>query len=357
MPATTSRLTKTTAAPSAAARGASPVARAPADQPRAAQRPPAGEAAAERRTRGRAQRARQPSSRTRSSAARSAAPRAARSRPRRRGARSGRPGIVLGSVIMKNRKTRISGEKASTRQKYQSETGPTCQRAVIAWPLAASTAMHATNETQKPIAIPKRCRRRRIASPPATMIAIAEHEPRRHRAPPELERVGELGAEEQEAEDEPEVRGVEDVTAPEDDQVLREQRDGRGRREDPPAVRAPPVAVLGARHAEDEGDAVPGQQRARRPEDHVLAPERDPHLEHRAGQQRDQDLRDREPEVERDLPEDLQRDDHRGEVEPRVPQRGQQNRIGRAPNPDRRLTGRGWSAHRRSWYSVAPRIP
>ena len=82
-------------------------------------------------------------------------------------------GIVFGSVIMKNRKTRISGEKARTCQKYQSETGPRCHRAVIAWPLAASTARHATNVTQKPIAIASRRRRRRIASPPATMIAIA----------------------------------------------------------------------------------------------------------------------------------------------------------------------------------------
>ena len=82
-------------------------------------------------------------------------------------------GIVFGSVIMKKRKTRISGEKARTCQKYQSETGPRCQRAVIAWPLAASTAMLATNVTQNPIAIPSRRRRRRIASPPVTMIAIA----------------------------------------------------------------------------------------------------------------------------------------------------------------------------------------
>ena len=82
-------------------------------------------------------------------------------------------GIVFGSVIMKKRKTRISGEKARTCQKYQSETGPRCQRAVIAWPLAASTAMLATNVTQNPIAIPSRRRRRRIASPPETMIAIA----------------------------------------------------------------------------------------------------------------------------------------------------------------------------------------
>ena len=145
-----------------------------------------------------------------------------------------------------------------------------------------------------------------------------EREPGRHRPPPELERVGVLRAEQQEAEDEPEVRRVEDVPPAELDQVLREQRDGGGAGEDPPAVHAPPVAVLRAGHAEDEGDAVSGQERARRPEDHVLAPERDPHLEHRAGQQRDEDLGDREAEVERHLPEDLQRDDHGREVEPRV---------------------------------------
>ena len=74
---------------------------------------------------------------------------------------------------MKKRKTRISGENTSTRQNCQSSTGPRCQRAVIAWPLAASTARPAANVTQKPIAIPSRRRRSRIASPPATMIATA----------------------------------------------------------------------------------------------------------------------------------------------------------------------------------------
>ena len=83
-----------------------------------------------------------------------------------------------------------------------------------------------------------------------------ERQPEPHRPPPELERVGELRPEQQEAEHEAEVRGVEHVAAPELDQVLREQRDGCRPREDPPAVHAPPVAVLGPRHPEDERDAV-----------------------------------------------------------------------------------------------------
>ena len=64
------------------------------------------------------------------------------------------------------------------------------------------------------------------------------------------------------------------------------------------------------RDAQDEGDAVAGQQRAGRPHDHVLPPRGDPDLEHGAGEQRDEDLRDRQLEVEGDLAEDLQGDDH-----------------------------------------------
>ena len=178
--------------------------------------------------------------------------------------------------------------------------------------------------------------RSRIANPPTTMIPSASDHPRRHRPPPELERIRPLRAEQEEAEDEAEVRGVEDVTPAERDQVLREQRHRGGAGEDPPAVHAPPVAVLGSGHAQDEGDAVPRQERARGPQDHPLAPERDADLEHRARDERDEDLCDREPELERDLPEHLQRDDHRREVQARVPQRRKQDRVGRASNAKRR---------------------
>ena len=348
-PATTRRLTNATAPASAAApavRVAIPAASPPLDQPRDRA------ASANSRSSGRAAQTMKSAESTATFVANSVvcgALSSAASRPIAT-AYTRRPtrleGIVFGSVIMKNRKTRISGEKARTCQKYQSETGPRCQRAVIAWPLAASTAMHATNVTQKPIAIPSRRRRTRIASPPVTMIAIASASERRHRPPPELEWIGPLRAEQQEAQHEPEVRGVEDVVAPELDQVLGQQRDGGGAREDPPAVHAPPVAVLGPRHAEDEGDAVSREQRARRPEDHVLAPEGDSHLEHCAGEQRDEDLGDREPEVERDLPEHLQRDDHGREVQSRVADARQQDRVLRAADPHGRLAGGRGRAHR-----------
>ena len=164
-----------------------------------------------------------------------------------------------------------------------------------------------------------------------------EREPRRHRPPPELERVGQLGAEQEEAEHEAEVRGVEDVPPAELDQVLGQQRHGGRPGEDPPAVHAPPVAVLRSGHAQDEGDAVPRQQRARGPQEHVLTPERDPDLEHRAREQRDENLGDREPELERHLPEHLQRDDHRGQVQPRIAQLRQQDRVGRTSNTQSRL--------------------
>ena len=126
------------------------------------------------------------------------------------------------------------------------------------------------------------------------------------RAPPEGERIRALRTQEQEAEHEPEVRRVEDVPSANPDEVLGEQRDRGRSREDPPAVHAPPVTMLGARHAQHEGDAVSGQEGTRRPHEHALAAERDRDLEDPGDRERDQDLRDRQLEVERDLPEYLQ---------------------------------------------------
>ena len=132
-----------------------------------------------------------------------------------------------------------------------------------------------------------------------------QREPGGHRPPPEVERLGAQRTEQEETDDEADVGRVEDVAAAPADQVLGQQREGRGPGEDPPPAHAPPVAVHGARDAEDERDAVPGQQRARGPHDRPLLPEGDRDLEHRAGDQGHQDLGDRETEVERDLPEDL----------------------------------------------------
>jgi hypothetical protein len=82
--------------------------------------------------------------------------------------------MVFGSVIMKKRNTRISGDETSSHQKSAPSIGPTCHAAVMVWPLRASTPMPAANASQKPTAIPTRCSRRRIAKPPATMSASAK---------------------------------------------------------------------------------------------------------------------------------------------------------------------------------------
>ncbi len=82
-------------------------------------------------------------------------------------------GTVFGSVIMKNRNTRISGENTRIRHSSAPVIGPRCQRAVIAWSVVASTAMPAAKTTQKLIATPSKWSRRRIAKPPATIRVSA----------------------------------------------------------------------------------------------------------------------------------------------------------------------------------------
>ena len=130
-------------------------------------------AAAARGRRRRATRAARPSPRTRSSSVRSAPPRAVRARSRRRAGPLGERGAVFGSVIMKKRNTSTSGEVTSTHHSWKPEIGPRCQRAVIVWPARASTPIAAANVTQKPSATRSSFSRRRMANPPATMIASA----------------------------------------------------------------------------------------------------------------------------------------------------------------------------------------
>src|SRR3954453_541559 len=74
---------------------------------------------------------------------------------------------------MKKRKTRISGEVTSVHQKYAPVTGPRCQRADIACPVAASTPMPAAKATQKPTAIPSSFSRGGTPPAPPTMITNA----------------------------------------------------------------------------------------------------------------------------------------------------------------------------------------
>ena len=234
--------------------------------------------------------------------------------------------------------------------------GPRCQRATISCPLAARIAIPTAKDSQNARAIHSSFSRDRIANPPVRMIPSASaihHDIGPHQKSSGSARVRPSS---EEAEDEAEVRRVEDVVPAPLDEVLREERDRGGSGEDPPSAQAPPVAVLRPGDAEDEGDAVPGQERARRPHQDALGAHRDPDLEHGAGHERDEDLRDREPELERDLPEHLQRRDRRGEVQPRVLQLRQQDRIRGAPDDERPAARRGCNlgAHAvRSYFGAA----
>ena len=172
-----------------------------------------------------------------------------------------------------------------------------------------------------------------------------QRHPDRHRPPPEVERLRARLPECEEAEDEPEVRGVEEMPALEADEVLREERHRRRRGEDPPAVHAPPVAVLRARHAQDEGDPVSRQERARRPQEDPWRKNAIPTSSraHVPSETRIWAIERLNP--NNGLPEHLQRDDHHGEMQARIPDRGQQDGV--APSPDRhhRPAGEGGRAH------------
>ena len=80
-------------------------------------------------------------------------------------------GTVFGSVIMKNRKIRTSGEVTITRQKSTPQTGLNAQFAVMQWPEPASRPMPATSVSQNAAARPRSFRRRVISSPPP-MITV-----------------------------------------------------------------------------------------------------------------------------------------------------------------------------------------
>ena len=247
-----------------------PPAHAPRARPGVARRR-AGAGAAVPRRRPSARRAPRALPRTRSSTERSGDTRRARPRSRRSGGPRPVSGIVRGSVIMKKRKTRTSGDVTSSHQRSKPAIGPRCHGAVISWPAAASTATPAANVSQNPDRDPHELEAREDLQPAADDQHERERQPHGHRPPPERQRVGVLGPEQDEAEDEAEVRRVEDVPPAERDHVLREERHRGGAGEDPPAVRAPPVPVLGSRHAEDERDAVPRQERARGPHEDAAA--------------------------------------------------------------------------------------
>ena len=80
-------------------------------------------------------------------------------------------GVVFGSVIMKNRKIRTSGEVTITRQKSNPQTGAKAQFATMQCPEPASTPSVNAIVTQKVAASTRSLSRRVISRPPAMITA------------------------------------------------------------------------------------------------------------------------------------------------------------------------------------------
>ena len=81
------------------------------------------------------------------------------------------PGVVFGSVIMKNRKIRTSGEVTITRQKSNPQTGANAQFAVMQCPEPARIPTPIVRLTQNVAASARRCSRRVMSRPPPMMTA------------------------------------------------------------------------------------------------------------------------------------------------------------------------------------------
>ncbi len=157
--------------------------------------------------------------------------------------------------------------------------------------------------------------------------AVGRDHPRVQWGPPEIERLDPRGSEHDEGDDQPDVGRVEHVRTAVADDVLGQEREAGDAREHLPAVGAP-VVVEGRPHeAKDERDTAAGQHRARRPDERPALAERQRHLEDRAGQDRRQDLRHAHLEVQPELAEDVDGDDHRGDVQARIASVGQDQRI------------------------------
>ena len=236
-------------------------------------------------------------------------------------------GTVLGSVIMKNRKIRTSGEVTITRQKSKPQTGANAQFAVMQWPEPAR------RPTPTARVDPERRREGEEVQPPRDQQpaddddGVGRDHPDVQRRPPEVERLDPRAAEDDERDDQPDVGRVEHVRTAVADDVLRQEREAGDDREHVPGVRVPRVVRRRPDDAQDEGDAAAGQHRARRPDERAGLPEGQDDLDDRAGQDRREDLRHAHLEVQPDLPEDVDRDDDRGDMQPRIADVRQDQRV------------------------------
>jgi hypothetical protein len=164
---------------------------------------------------------------------------------------------------------------------------------------------------------------------------VRDNQPDVERSPPEVERLHAGAAEDDEGEHQPDVRRVEDVRAAVADDVLGQERESRHAGEDVPGVRIPGLVGWRPDDPQDQRDAAPGQHRAGRPHERPALPEGQDDLDDRAGQDGSEDLGDGDEEVQAQLAEDVDRDDDRRDVQARIANVRQNQRVGAAADGQR----------------------
>ncbi len=158
---------------------------------------------------------------------------------------------------------------------------------------------------------------------------IGQQHPEIERPPPEIERLDPGAAQDHEGQDQADVRRVEDVRPAVLDDVLGQQRDARHRGEDVPAEGVPRVVGRRADDSHDQGHAAAGEHRAGGPHERARLPEGEGDLDHRAGQHRGHDLGHGQLEAQHRLTQQVDGQDHRRDVEPRVADAGQDQGVRR----------------------------
>jgi len=112
-------------------------------------------------------------------------------------------------------------------------------------------------------------------------------------------------------------------------------REGGNAGEHVPRTWVPRVIRRRADDTEDQGNPAARQHRAGRPDEGPGLPESQRDLDDEAGQDRRQDLRHAHPEVQPNLAEDVDGDDDRRDVQPRIPDARQDQRVWRAADRER----------------------
>ena len=249
--------------------------------------------------------------------------------------RATRPaGTVRGSVIMKNRKIRISGDVMMIHQKWVPVIGVNDQRVVIEWSARASTASPAASEIQSAAPSPSRRRRLQMNRPPATMTAYAATIGQSNGAHQKSSGSTRPLPSTRNAATRAMLDGLKTWPLRNRITYLREQSEGADGGEQVPPAQRPVVAVLRSDHPEQQGGARARLERTRRPHEQRRPPVRRRQLDRGARRQRDDDLGDGDPEAEPPDADEQDREDHHRQVDAWVADARRHVPVRARPDPD-----------------------